>query len=563
MRQGWKNNRSPGKMQLLDVKQQQLEDVLKSSQVIREKDDKIQQLQIDLGKYAEDIQQKKQEIKHLSSYVDEMKNKHKFDIERQKQFNNANDKTLQRLTERERECTIKLKSMNKDMGRAWIEFNLEPRGVTPAMVDPYGEDMDISPLDHAMSNVEKILTLLADLFIIKEKYDKLVEERESMCRLLGVERERLDGVNVIGVLKLELEDQDKKMTKAKTDNDGLQERLAMLIKIHEEDNSISMRDQVKNLENVVDTLKKEIISKDDVIRKLTEIHLKNQTAPGAMQNEKISGVSFTSKPNKGGVSFVDSRAGKVKFSEPENRGRSIRLAQGRPPSKKTSVVVRQNTPYRGLRNQQASSSDTESVSGSDEIDMTTSSDSDNNEVGPFITRSVMSRNANGINIDSTANPGNSSNQNFLLPPLHKHMEYKISSQRAVPQQPSYSVNIKHKQGQVLAKGAASKTTHSMATGATKISQREMMNPKSMMHIQAAGRSHQGGAGMLHVSSMSNAGKNTPGGIKINFSKVPGTKGSNTVSLSQRGVRRPVGSFRTPYATQQSVELKRNHVSFYR
>ena len=157
---------------MLDVKQRQLEDVIRSNEILKEKEDKISDLYRDLTSANDDLYQKGLEIKHLSNYIEDVKNKHKLEIDKQMQYNTANEKTLARLTERERDFDKALKEMNASMEDSLNKYD-DSQPIKPTRKLSYGVDMNISPLDHAKSMLKRVLALLANLYVFKEKYENL------------------------------------------------------------------------------------------------------------------------------------------------------------------------------------------------------------------------------------------------------------------------------------------------------------------------------------------------------------------------------------------------------
>ncbi|CAH1781955.1 unnamed protein product [Owenia fusiformis] len=166
------------KEKAMGAKMQQLEQAWEHETVCKTKDVTIETLRETLDNTNKQLIEKTSEVKTLSRLLEDTKAKYEKDMRVQMRFNEANNKTLFAKNERQ-EWTDELLNKLKRKMLEKLKFNMED------------ESPDYINYNEKASTVEdflnRILARLTHLEKIREKYQKLEDERKFVLMYIGTE----------------------------------------------------------------------------------------------------------------------------------------------------------------------------------------------------------------------------------------------------------------------------------------------------------------------------------------------------------------------------------------
>lgn len=322
IRQGWR--KQPGdKEKAIDAKQKQLEEAFRSKELLREKEELIAQLQDKLTDAAIELREKGLEIKHLTNYIEEIRNKNQKELETQIHYNVANEKSLRRLTEREADVNKHLQEMIRLMAQSLKKYGCKHR-------DPRERAYAVNNIDKAKSTLYLLLKMIDDYDLIKTKFMHLLDERRSVLLLIGAST---------GDLEKDLEEVDlvkgvRDFTILKEDN---------IFKLNRELTSLTDKcdaieskvEQSEFMREMMVNLREDVMAKEELIVQLTG------------ENEKLKLKITEEKAGRKSVSFKsprDKRGGGVSFPSPVPKEKRVSFPSSPAPKAKKSVSFPSPTP---------------------------------------------------------------------------------------------------------------------------------------------------------------------------------------------------------------------------
>ena len=328
IRQGWR--REPNdKEKALDAKQRQLEESFRSKELLKEKDEQIEQLQSRLMDAAVDLRERSLEIKHLTNYIEDVRTKNQKELETQIQYNLANEKSLRRLTEREVDVDKHLKEMTSLMEASLTKYGYRHK-------DARERAYAVNNIDKAKSTLYLLLKMIDEYDLIKTRCMHLLDERKHVLMLIGgstgdMEKD-VEEVNLVNVIKdfaISKEDNIFKLNKELTD---------VTDKFGAMEKALGRSEANKEM---LTNLREDIMAKEEVINQLEveNEELKTQLSNAKASQKKIS-VKFPSPvPKKKSVSFPSPEPNQkksVSFPSPEpNRKKSVKFPSPEPHQKKS------------------------------------------------------------------------------------------------------------------------------------------------------------------------------------------------------------------------------------
>ena len=205
----------------MEARQKQLEENFRFTEVLREKDEVINELGETIDRAVTDAEKKGVSLAHVRNYMKDLQESHKQEISKQMKFNAANDSSLARQQQKQAEMEAAFRQMVHD-----IKHTLEDYPASSSLRASSSENMRarLGTIDEqARYWLDKLLALFTPLLEIEKRYKDLKDASDYGTSLLGSDPR---SVPITEAVQQYMVDSDERRLKLTTEVETLRKQVS-------------------------------------------------------------------------------------------------------------------------------------------------------------------------------------------------------------------------------------------------------------------------------------------------------------------------------------------------
>ena len=191
MKLAWKNN-AKDKEKVLDSKRRQLQENWQFTEQLSTKEKTICDLKEDVHSVFERVKEKEESIKNLTEFIEQLKEKHRVEMETQMNFNIANDNSIRRLNERMVDAEKQLKEINLRIKSRLITLGDWDRSIEESI-----DHIKLSLGEKVKQNLDRLINHFSEIDSLRERIMIMEDERLYILTHIGVDVQNEKTIDII------------------------------------------------------------------------------------------------------------------------------------------------------------------------------------------------------------------------------------------------------------------------------------------------------------------------------------------------------------------------------